>query len=604
MSFPASFRSRASAAVARPALAPRLLCALALTLGAAFALPKAHAAAPNAAAAAHAVTQEGVLEVLVEDDFKNNKSRTRHYLKTDAGERLELQFKKNPPQHVSGTRVRVNGAKSEETILLEAGGGTSYEYLAAPASGTNALGEQKTAVLLVNFQDKPAEKPWTTTQWNSFMFGTSAGSVNNFFRENSYQQAWLAGQVFGWYTLPINSTATCDQNAIATAAKNAAAAAGVDLTGYSRLVFAFPQNSCSWAGLSSVASMPSQSFINGQMTQYVVGHELGHAFGLFHSHGLDCDTSATGNSCLYDEYADKVDTMGVGYGHFNAAQKERLGWLNYNASPAITTVQSSGNYVIEPLETTGANPKGLKIPKGIDPATGAKTWYYLEYRQPVGVDAYITSSTIYYPQNVLAGVLIHTATDGAGNSNHLLDMTPGSLTAYATQDLSDAALTVGRSYTDTAAGVTITPTWNNSTGIGVDITLSKAVTCTRANPSVVMSAPTASVSAGSTVTYTVAVTNNDSTGCGSSTFNLQGTVPSGWTGTWAAGSLSVGAGNAASTTFTVTSATTATAGSYSVSGKATNAGAATYVGNGSATYTVASSSTTTTAPTKGKGRNK
>lgn len=561
--------------------------------------PKAHAA--SNAVAGYAATHEGILEVQIEDDFKGKKSKTRHFLKTDSGERYELLFNKNPPQDVSGTKVRVHGATSDNTVLLETGGGTSYEYLAAPATGVNALGAQNTAVLLVNFQDQPTNKPWTLDQWNSFMFGTSSGSINSFFKENSYQQTWFTGKVFGWYTLPINSTDSCsNQNTIADAAKAAAAAAGVDLTPYSRLVFAFPYtSSCTWGGIATVGDMPSQAFSNGSMTVDVVGHELGHSLGLYHSHGLDCDVSATGSNCTYIEYGDKVDTMGVGYGHFNAAQKERLGWLNYNAAPPIVTVQSSGSYVVEPIESSGPNARGLKILKSTDPTTGAKTWYYLEYRQAIGLDSYITTSSFYYPQNVLAGVLIHIATDGAGNSNHLLDMTPGSLTGF-TQDLYDAALTVGQTYTDTNAGVTIKPTWSNSTGIGLDITLSKATACTRANPSVVLSSQTSSVLAGTAVAYTVAVTNNDSSGCASSTFNLQGTLPSGWSGTWSAASLSIGAGSAASTTFTVTSASTAVAGTYSISGKATSTTATSYSATGSATYTVSTSTTTTTS--KGKGR--
>ena len=47
--------------------------------------------------------------------------------------------------------------------------------------------------------------------------------------------------------------------------------------------------------------------------------------------------------------------------HFNAVQKELLGWLNYGGSPPITTVQTSGVYTIEPFETAGSNPKALKV---------------------------------------------------------------------------------------------------------------------------------------------------------------------------------------------------------------------------------------------------
>ncbi|MDC7714928.1 NEW3 domain-containing protein [Vogesella sp. LYT5W] len=544
---------------------------------------------------------EGELEVWIEDDFKGKKSRTRHFLKTESGPRYELKFKKSPPQHEPGSKIRVKGTQSGDTLTLEleSSDSNSYQILAAPAPGLSSLGEQKTAVLLVNFQDQPTNKPWTTGQWNSFMFGTTSDSVNHFFLENSYQQTWLTGNTFGWYTLPINSTDTCNQNNIATAAKSAAEAAGVDLSSYTRLVFAFPANSCSWSGLSSTVSVPSQSFINGGMSLNIVTHELGHALGLFHSHGIDCDVSAIGNICSYAEYGDKVDTMGAGLGHFNAAQKERLGWLNYNVSPPITTVQSNGNYVIEPIETgSSGSAKGLKILKGTDPTTGTLSWYYLEYRQPIGIDAYITSKSIYYPENILAGVLVHTATDGAGNSNHEVDMTPGSLNAYSSQDLSDAALVVGKSYTDTSAGVTITPTWANSTGIGVDVTFSKS-SCNRANPSVVMSTQASSVKAGSTVIYTVVVTNNDSSECASSNFNLQGTLPTGWTEAWSASQMNIGAGSTASTSVTITSSTTSTAGTYSITGKATNSIATSYSGSTSSNYVIATSSTTTS---KGKGR--
>ncbi|EEG07756.1 NEW3 domain-containing protein [Pseudogulbenkiania ferrooxidans] len=560
---------------------------------------------PQASSSAQSVQLQGTLEVLHSDDLKNKKSHNRYFLKTDAGVRYEIQFKKGHPRNAPGSKVRVTGTQSGNTIMLESTGTTSYQVLAAPASGLNALGEQKTAVLLVNFQDQPTNKPWTLADWNSFVFGTASGTVNNFYLENSYQQTWFAGNVFGWYTLPINSTDACNTDNIAAAARTAASAAGVDLSGYAHLVYVFPNtSSCSWGGLSSVGTVPSQSFINGFMKLDVVGHELGHALGLWHSHGLDCDVSPTGNSCSYIEYGDHVDLMGWQTGHFNAFQKERLGWLNYNVSPPIATVQSSGSYVIEPMESAGGgNPKGLKILKSTDPTTGAKTWYYLEYRQPIGVDYYFSTNSIYQPANIFGGVLVRTGTDGDASSSFSLDMTPGSLSSSTGADLADPALVVGQSYTDASAGVTITPTWANSTGIGIDVTFAKTA-CTRANPSVAISpAQSSSVLAGTAVTYTVAVTNNDSSGCSASTFSLQGTVPSGWSGTWAAASLNIGPGSVSSTTYTVTSSSSAAAGTYSISGKATNTAATAYSGSGSASYVIGTSSTSTTT-TKGKGRTK
>ena len=54
------------------------------------------------------------------------------------------------------------------------------------AVAPNTFGEQKVLVLLVNFQDKTTQ-PWTADQVRSVIFT----SVNNFYKESSYQQTWL-----------------------------------------------------------------------------------------------------------------------------------------------------------------------------------------------------------------------------------------------------------------------------------------------------------------------------------------------------------------------------------------------------------------------------
>src|SRR5262249_9448360 len=140
-----------------------------------------------------------------------------------------------------------------------------------------------------------------------------SGQVNDFFVENSYGQTYIAPTVVGWFTIP-DSVSTCNLPQIAIDSQNAAKAAGVNLASYTRYVYAFPQNnSCGFAGSSYVGGNPSQSWINGSTpTLHTIVHELGHGFGLWHAHSLDCGTSATicSNGTVL-EYGDLLDVLGT-----------------------------------------------------------------------------------------------------------------------------------------------------------------------------------------------------------------------------------------------------------------------------------------------------
>src|SRR5262249_42656394 len=211
----------------------------------------------------------GELEVSVED--YPNGSRTVYVLKT-ATERLSLHFAANPPGHfLAGGYVHVRGTLTDG-VLAVARGDTGVETLALGSISTdtsitatatssvwpNTFGAQKTLVILANFQDSPTQ-PWTLDQVRSLVFGT----VSNFYWENSYQQTWLTGDVVGWYTIPLSST-TCNNLDIASNARLAASAAGVNLSAYNRYVYMFPSTtSCTWAGLSSISAYPSEAWING-----------------------------------------------------------------------------------------------------------------------------------------------------------------------------------------------------------------------------------------------------------------------------------------------------------------------------------------------------
>lgn len=571
---------------------PGLLLGLAL-LASGPSLAQATKTAPQnqgTSTAAAAVQREGELEVVHVHNF--DKSSSYHYFLRSEQGRIELKFKKRGPRQPSGTKVRVKGSLSGNVLALDSTGGTSYQVLAAPAA-PNTFGTQQTAVLLVNFQDNQTQ-PYTTTQASSVVFGESS----NFIKENSFQQTSLSGNIFGWYTLPIAQT--CDYMAIRDAALQAASNAGVNLSAYSRDVIVMPKNiNCAWAGLGTVGGSPSTAWMNGNLYRQAMTHEMGHNLGLWHSHSLECGATTLGSSCTRSEYGDWFDTMGAGEAvHYNAFQKERLGWLNYGVSPPIATVESgSATFTLAPYAAAGTATKAVKVLKSVDPTTGQKNWYYVEFRQPVGFDAPFSN----YPY-LTSGVLVHMGKDGDGDSSDLLDMTPNSSTLPGSE-WADAALAVGKTFND-GNGVSITLLSASSSGASVSVSVggqsstSTTPTCTHANPGIALSpGQSASVAAGTAVSFTVSVTNSDSSACSSSVFNLASAVPSGWSGSLASASLTLAPGASGSTTLTVTSSATAAAGSYGISVSATNASTAGYSASASATYSVASSTSSSTSTT-------
>jgi len=97
------------------------------------------------------------------------------------------------------------------------------------------------------------------------------------------------------------------------------------------------------------------------------------------------------------------------------------------------------------------------------------------------------------------------------------------------------------------------------------------------------------VPAGTTVNYSISVTNTDSSGCASSTFALGDTVPAGWTALLGTPSLTLSPGAAGAAGLQVTSPGGTPDGFYQVTQAASNTAASTYQGSTQSTYVVASS---------------
>ena len=136
----------------------------------------------------------------------------------------------------------------------------------------------------------------------------------------------------------------------------------------------FPDADCPWSG----ATYAGVVFLDGELTPYLIEHELGHAFGLPHANATNCFK----HSCVTLEYGDPYDTMGRGSGDFSAFAKVRLGWIT-----RVTRVAGNGTYVVAALEHASASSQALVV-------TTAQDLYWIEYR------------TQRAPMND-AGVLVH-----------------------------------------------------------------------------------------------------------------------------------------------------------------------------------------------------
>ena len=560
------------------------------------------AALQSAAARGPQVQLQGQIEIMYQD-FKDGRHKLSYTLKKSDGTRVPLKYAdRGPTRFLTGDHVTVSGQMSGGSLILysgntkTSGGGGTTTTTSGDATGSttssipvpNTLGAQYTLLIAVNFQDNTLTSCDTAAAWSEFY-----GAANNFLLENSYGQTWLTGNAVGCYTIP-ESITTCNTTSIATDAQNAATAAGVNLSAYTRYVYLFPQDSaCGFAGASYVGGNPSQSWLNGTLDSHVVNHELGHAFGLWHSHSLDCGTTAViCSSGTTEEYGDQMDVMGsiqTAYPDYNAFQKERLGWLNYGSSPAIQTVTTSGTYTITPYEN-GAGPNALKVLQSTNPTTGAKTWYYLEARQAIGFDAFLTTWPYDSTQNETTGVLFHLGTDGNSNSSEMLNMVPSQPTYNY-----EMSLALGQSFSDPTAGVTFTTTAATPAGATVQITCGS---CIPANPTVSIS-PTQSqyVTSGTPVSFTATVTDNDTSSCPSTTFDLADALPSGWSGAWSTSSLSLSPGKSGSATLTVTSPVGTADGSYLVNVSAANASSTSYSGSAAATYIINSAPLTVSLTT-------
>jgi hypothetical protein len=509
----------------------------------------------------------GTVQATIEEDLAGRHSRTRFELVDTVGRAFGLGIA-GASEHdmlaMVDKRGSINGLQigrkllvlDKRNVQLAAADGTTTTASTGTTSATASPieGDQTTLVVLLDFTDVAVE--CTASDLQSRLFGTTGATMNLGFQQSSGGKVSFSGRVIGPFPISYASANTCDKDGWAAQANAAAIAAGFNPASYKRVSYVTPRNAtCGWTGVATIGgTLPTKSWIQQCTRTGLFSHEIGHNLRFHHA-----------ATPTYD-YGDLTDPMGgTTLVQSNAANRVMAGWL---AGSQVQDVAVGGSYALTALENAGAtSPQVLRLTK---PDTAES--YYVSLRQADGIDAALPTGS----QNTLS---IHRATGTLPTRTYLV----GSVAA-------------GQSWNDSVNGIQVTNGGVSGTNAVVGVSFSGA-TCVRQAPTVTATPTSQAAASGTTLGYSVNVKNNNSTACPSVTFGLTQALPAGFSGSFAAASISLASGAGANMDWNVASPGGIADATYTLTATATDAA----TGNGGqahASYVVSTpASASTPTPT-------
>ncbi|MBK7998391.1 MAG: PKD domain-containing protein [Verrucomicrobia bacterium] len=387
-----------------------------------------------------------------------------------------------PPTDATGRAPTFLMAMSASTDGSDAGFDTPVTPGNLPtAESTYTEGRKRYLLMRVDFPDYAGDV-FPTNNALSHMT-----EMSNFLAAISYNKHIIAPVGKGSDITPVmrmsNPVASYDNQGLSVLYPEARTAAqnvfGYDLSKYDFFfVCTGGRPSYDYAGLGYVGGV-GYHLANSYFDVRTSAHELGHNLGLGHANWWDSGGRSTIGPGNNEEYGDPFDTMGGSGGgsrHFSASQKNRLDWIP--AADALT-VSSSGIYRLHAHDITAA-PFGVRAIRLNRPSGNP---YWLEFRQ-------LWTSN----KGLMNGVNVR----WASGSSQLLDMTPGS---SAGKD--DHSLTIGRTFSDLANNIHVTPTRKGNTyPESLDLAINFGPFPANQPPIAVASASAATAATAQSITFT------------------------------------------------------------------------------------------------------
>jgi hypothetical protein len=356
-------------------------------------------------------------------------------------------------------------------------------------ASTQSTGVRSLLYMRVTFPDSNRD-PQTETAAYEMM-----RQVNDWFIENSYGNLYLVTTVAPLIVLPRSeawyTSGGGDEFDLRADAQEVARRMGYDTNQYDLDIVTYTGGPGGFGGLGYVGG--KGSWIKS-ITVGVICHELGHNFGVWHANFWNTSGASIIGAGSNSEYGNPFDTMGsAGAGdlQFNANHKNILNWLP--AAPFVQTVTTSGTYRIAAYDQSSLNPAtryALKITKDSDRD------YWAEFRQRS------LSSNRWTKDGLL---LNWSAWYNSANGAQLLDTTPGS-----PDDRTDAALTVGRTFSDFEAGIHLTPLGKaGTTPESMDVVVNLGTFPGNQPPALSLSSSATTVALNTAVTLTATASDPD-----------------------------------------------------------------------------------------------
>jgi M6 family metalloprotease-like protein len=416
-----------------------------------------------------AASIEGTLQLFHADDFDSGWAEFSWRVQEDSGSRTTIRFAIAPDTLTPGMRIRVAGtgdgsAIAPTTISVLAPAAPSQQLAAPTAAAPVPI---SVLVILVKFSDT-ATDPFTQASVQTTMTSATTG-VAPYWNEASFGNVAMSATVTPWLRTSFATPTWCNASSshpqsaydmVETAGNQLAQGAGFNPANYQKIVYLFARvSACGWAGLGEIGGKHAWS--NQYNALWVIGHELGHTLGLGHANSLPCNGSVISTTCPVNrpEYGDPFNIMGNQRPmHVSAWQKNYLGWIPDNK--VATWTGGTQTYLLSPLETAGGSLYAVQVP-----AAYHRT-YWLEFRKATGFDSGLSS----FP-TATNGTIVHL--NGTMHQwdrseydcwdNCFLDMVP------TTTTMTDGALAVGKSYTDTYTGITLSAISSGAGGLTVSV---------------------------------------------------------------------------------------------------------------------------------------